>query len=188
MERAARPHHQQRGAVLGIAGLVGGADRRPVVGDLVIVPLREHRHLGVEGAQIVVEQIIFVVGAELFEAVRHHGFLFGDDVAPDLAIGQLQFAFHRTIGIDVIAGMDEEVRAVAEHGAVGAHPAARGIDAPALPGGIARPHERNIASRGGRGTEMPDLRLAFDAALADVVEAHAIENVLPCRQAVEQNF
>jgi hypothetical protein len=35
---------------------------------------------------------------------------------------------------------------------------------------------------------MPELRLAFDAALADIVEAHAIENVLPCRQAIDQNF
>ena len=40
----------------------------------------------------------------------------------------------------------------------------------------------------GRGAEMPELRLAGDAALADVVEPHAIENVLPGRQAVEQNL
>src|SRR6185437_5947604 len=107
---------------------------------------------------------------------RHHGFLFGDDVAPDLAVGQLQFTFHRTIGIDVIAGMDEEVRTIVEHGPVGTHPAARRIDAPALARSIARPHERNMAPRGGRGTKMPDLHLAFDAALADIVETHAIEN------------
>jgi hypothetical protein len=35
---------------------------------------------------------------------------------------------------------------------------------------------------------MPDLRLAFDAALADIVEAHAIENILPRRQPIKQNF
>src|SRR5437867_2005104 len=35
---------------------------------------------------------------------------------------------------------------------------------------------------------MPELRLAGDAALADVVEAHAIENILPGRQAVEQQL
>src|SRR5437899_8919937 len=30
VERAARPRHQKRSTVLGIAGFVGGADRRPV--------------------------------------------------------------------------------------------------------------------------------------------------------------
>ena len=67
-------------------------------------------------------------------------------------------------------------------------PPRRGIDAPALPRGIAGPDERDRAPRRGRGAEMPDLRLACDAALADVVEAHAIENILPRRQAIEQHF
>ena len=188
MERAAGSRDQPRGAVLGIAGLVGGADRRPVVGHLVIVPLREQGHGGMEGAKAFVEPVVFVVAAELREAVGDDGFLLGDGVSPDPAIGQLQFTFHWTIGIDVIAGMDEKVGTVVEHGAVGAHAAAALIDAPALSRRIARPGERHRASRGGRGAEMPDLRLAFDAALADIVEPHAIENVLPRRQTVEQNF
>ncbi len=75
MERAARPRHQQRAAVLGIAGLVGGADRRPVVGDLVIVPLREQGDGGVEGAKALVEPVVFVVAAELGEAVGDDGLL-----------------------------------------------------------------------------------------------------------------
>ena len=133
VERAAGPRHQQRRAVLGIAGLVSGAAGRPVVGHLMVVPLRQQRHLGVKGAKIFVEQIVFVVAAKLLEGLGDDGFFLRHDVAPDLAIRQLQFPLHRTIGIDVIAGMNEEVGAVVQHGAVGAHAAARGIDAPALP-------------------------------------------------------
>ena len=142
MKRAARALNQPRFAVLGVTGLVGGADRRPVIGHLMIVPLRQHRHLCVEGAQILVEQIVFVVAAKLREAVGDGGFLFGDDIAPDFPVRQLQFGRNRTIGIDVIAAMNEEIRTVLQHGPVGAHAAAGGIDAPALPRGIARPDKR----------------------------------------------
>ena len=188
VERAARPRHQKRAAVLGIAGLVGGADRRPVVGDLMIVPLREQGDGGMEGAKALVEPVVFVVAAELGEAVGDDGFFLGDDVSPDPAIGQLQFPLHRAIRIDVVTGMDEEVRTVVEHGAVSPHPATVFVDAPALPRGIARPGERYRCSLCRCGAEMPELRLAFDAALADVVEAYAIKNVLPGRQAVEQHL
>ena len=44
------------------------------------------------------------------------------------------------------------------------------------------------ASLGGRGAEVPELRLAGDAVLVEVFEPHAIENVLPRRQAVEQQL
>src|SRR5207247_7303513 len=53
---------------------------------------------------------------------------------------------------------------------------------------IARPGERHRCSLSRCGAEMPELRLAFDAALADVVEAYAIKNVLPGRQAIDQQL
>src|SRR5437762_4409426 len=84
--------------------------------------------------------------------------------------------------------MDEEVRTVVEHGAVSPHPATVFVDAPALPRRIARPGERHRCSLSRCGAEMPELRLAFDAALADVVEAYAIKNVLPGRQAIDQQL
>ena len=142
MKRAGRPRHQQRAAVLGVAGLVGGADRRPVIGDFMVVPLRQHRHLRIEGAQILVEQVVFVVAAKLREGLGDDGFFLRDDIAPEAAVRQFQFGLDRAVGIDVIAAMNEEVRAVFQHGGVGSHAAAGGIDAPALAGGIARPDER----------------------------------------------
>jgi hypothetical protein len=186
MEGAGRARDQPRRTVLAIAGLVGAADRRPIIGHFMIVPLREHRHLRIEGAQIVVEQIVFIIAAKLREAVRHRGFLLRHDIAPDLAIGQHQFGRHRAIGVDVIAGVNEEVGAVLQHGAIGAHAPARGIDAPALPRGIARPDERYRTVVGWRGAEMSGLRFARNP--GDVFEARPVENILPRRKAFEQDL
>jgi hypothetical protein len=105
----------------------------------MVVPLREHRHLRIEGAQIVIEQVVFIIAAKLRQAVRDSGFFLGDDVPPDPAVRQFQFRRDRTVGVDVIAAMDKKVRAAFEHGLVASHAAASGIDAPALARGIARP-------------------------------------------------
>jgi hypothetical protein len=43
----------------------------------VIVPLRENRHLGIEGEHVLVEQIVFVVTAELGERLRGLGLFLG---------------------------------------------------------------------------------------------------------------
>ena len=126
----------------------------------MIVPLREHRHLRIEGAQILVEQVIFVVAAKLRQALRDVGFVFRDDIPPGISIRQFQLGLDRTIRIDVVAAVDEEIRPVLEHGPVGPHAAARGIDAPALARGIAGPGERNRATLYRRGAEMPDLGFA----------------------------
>ena len=187
VERAPGPRHQFRDAVLGKAALVVAAQRRPVVGHLVIVPLREHRDLGVEGAKVLVEPVVFIVAAKLRETVRDDRFFFRHDVAPDLAVRQLQLGGDGTVGIDVIAGMNEEVWPVVAHGPVGPHAAARGIDAPALACGVARPDERHRTTLRRRGTEMPDPGFSGEAA-CDVVEAHAIEDILPCGQAIDQRF
>ena len=141
-----------------------------------------------EGAKVLVEPVVFVIAAELFEGLGDHRLLFGDDVSPDLTIGQLQLPLHRTVRIDVVAGMDEEVRTVVEHGAVSPHPATVFVDAPALPRGIAGPGERYVAPRHRRGAEVPDLCLAGDAVPVEALEPHAIENVLTRRQGAEQNL
>src|SRR5438309_9931195 len=148
----------------------------------MIVPLRKHRHVSMEGTKILVEQTVFVVAAKLREAVRDDGFFLSHDVAPHLAVRQLQLTLDRAIGIDVIAAMDEEVRAVVQHGAVGAISPARGIDAPALPCGIAGPEKRNVAPLGRRGAEAPDLHFTGMAGVK-ALEANAIENLLSRRQA-----
>src|SRR4051812_17103977 len=98
----------------------------------MVVPLRKHWDFGVEGAKAFVEPVVFVVAAKLGQAVRGDGFFLRDDIAPDLAVRKFQLGRYRTVGIDVIAGMDEEVRAAVTHGSVGSQSSARGIDAPAL--------------------------------------------------------
>src|SRR6266852_7182413 len=123
----------------------------------MIVPLSEHRHLRIEGAQMIIEQVVFIVAAELREAVRNRGFLFGHNVAPDFPVGQLQFGRDRTVCVDVIAGMNEKIRAVFEHGLVGSHAATGSIDAPALARGVAGPDKRYRTIVRWRGAEMPDL-------------------------------
>ena len=77
---------------------------------------------------------------------------------------------------------------VAQHGRVGAHAAARLVDAPALPGGVARPDERDGAPLARRGAETADLRLAQDRRLRQILEADAIEDVLPGRQIFDQRL
>jgi hypothetical protein len=186
-ERAAGPRHQARGAVLVVAGLVDAADRRPVVGHFMIVPLREHRHLGVESAQVLVEQIVFIVAAKLVEVLGDLGFLGSHDVAPDFAVRQFQLGRDRTVGIDVIAGMDEEIGAVFQHGGVGAHAAAGRIDAPALARGIARPDKRNRIVLCGRGAEMADLGFARNAAAGVIQKAHPIKDVLRGQEVLQQH-
>ena len=81
------------------------------------------------------------------------GLFLGDEVPPDLAVGELHLGRQHQIRIDVIAGMDEEVRPGAQHGRIGAHAAARLVDPPALAGLVARPGERDrppVARRGAK--------------------------------------
>src|SRR5262249_4013574 len=155
-----------------VSAAVIATARRPVVADLMVVPLREHRHLGVEGAEVIVEPVVSVVAAKLRQAVRDRGFLFGDNVAPDFAVWKPLRGRYRAIRIDVVAGMDEEVRTIVEHGAIGPISAAADIDAPALARGIAGPDERDRRLVGRRGAEAPDPALSGDAG-ADVFEPHA---------------
>ena len=161
VERAAAARRERRDVGIADAQRHAGP---PVVGDLVVVPLREHRDLGVEGAQIMVEQVVFVVAAEVGERLGDARLFFRHDVAPDLAVRELLLRSERAFGIDVVAAVDEEIRPVAPHRRIGAHAAARRIDPPAA-AGVARPDERDRPARARR-AEAADLRLAADAATA----------------------
>ena len=65
---AAPARGQERRIHVGIVG--SGLARPPVIGDLVVVPLREDWNLGVELPQILVEQIVFVIAAIIGERLR----------------------------------------------------------------------------------------------------------------------
>jgi hypothetical protein len=131
-------------------------------------------------ASIPVHEIVFVVAAELGERLRRLGLVLGDHVLPDLAVSHLHLGDDRAIGVNIVAAMDEEIRAVAQHGRVGAHAAACLVDAPALAGGITRPDERDGAPVGRRAAKPARHRLADDGRGRKVLEADAIEDVLPC--------
>ena len=88
----------------------------------------------------------------------------------------------------MVAAMDEEIGPASRHCRVAAHAAARFIDAPAAARGIARPHERDRAPFARRGAKASDLRLAEDRRRRVVLEADAIEDVLPGRQAFDQRL
>jgi hypothetical protein len=77
--------------------------------------------------------------------------------------------------------------AVAQHGGVAAHAAACLVDAPPLAGGITRPDERNGAPVGWRAAKPACHRLADDGRGRKVLEADAIEDVLPRGQAADQS-
>ena len=161
--------------------------RPPVVGDFVIVPLREDRNLAIEREHVLIEQIVFVVATELRQRLGRLGLVFGHDIAPELAVGHLLLGRDRTIGIDVIAVVDEKIGLVAQHGRVGTHPAARFVDPPALPSGVARPDERQRSSVRGGGTEMTHDGLADDGRRGEVGKPDAIEDVLAGGKMLEQH-
>src|SRR5262249_22535716 len=103
-------------------------------GDLVIVPLREDRHLGIESPYISVEQIVFVIAAKVGERPRNLRLLLGDDVPPHLSVRKLALRRDGTIGVDVVSAMDEEIGLPLQHGRIRAAAAAGFSDALAYAG------------------------------------------------------
>src|SRR5262245_735313 len=184
MKRAAGARRQDQRALLDIfLSLVLGVGQRlaqpPIVAHLVIVPLREDRNFGIEGEQVLVEQIVLVVGAELGQRLRRLGLFLHHDVFPDFAVGHFLLGQDWAVGVNVVAVVDEEIGAVAQHGRVGAHAAARFVDAPALAGGVARPHERDGALVVRCGAKAAGHRLADNGRRKKILETDAVEDVLP---------
>ena len=101
--------------------------------------------------------------------------------------GSLMLARHGAVGIDAVAGMDEEIRAVVAHGAERAHAAARHVDAPALSRDIAGPGERHEAATAGAVRKRPTW-LSPMMVGGQVLEADAVEDVLAGRQVFEQHL
>ena len=135
----------------------------PIICDLVIIPLGKDRHLRIEGAYSLVKEIVFVVAAKLGQGLSRLGFLFRDDISSDLTIRQCLAGRNGAVGIDAVAGMDEEIGPGAQHGGIAAHPAARFIYAPALTRGVTRPDERHAGAPIARwGPKVSHLRFPDD--------------------------
>ena len=75
-----------------------------------------------------------------------------------------------------------------QHGRVGAHAAARFVDAPALARGVAGPDEGHRAGVARRRAEAPDLRFARNGRRGQVLKSHAIEDVLTRRETLQQRL
>src|SRR6266568_3248685 len=82
---------------------------------------------------------------EVGERLGELGFLLSDDIPPHLAVRKLALRVKRTVGVNVVATMNEKIGPRFQHGRIGAHTPARLVDAPATARGIARPHERDGA-------------------------------------------
>src|SRR5262249_37690035 len=149
-------HHVLLGIFL---ALVLGSGQRllwpPVVCDLVIIPLRKHGNLSVEGEQVLVEEVVLIVGTKLDEGLSGLCLLLHCEVLPQLTVRQLDLGRYRPVGINRVAAVNEEVGIMLEHGGIGPHATARLVDTPALTAGITGPNERDIASIPGRCPEAP---------------------------------
>ena len=127
-------------------------------------------------------------GTELVERLGDFR-LFGDgEVLPDFSVRQFHLGGNDAVGIDGVAGMNQEIRLVLVHGGVGDHAAVVGIDAPALSGDIAAPDEADIAAVGGRGTEAANHGFADDIRMRKVAQPHPIENILPGGKILQQHL
>ena len=87
----------------------------PVVAHLVIVPEHDLGHLGVESPHVLVEQVVFVVAAELVQRLGDFRFGLGDDVLPHRAVVQFDLRGHVLVGVDGVAAVDEDIRFGAAH-------------------------------------------------------------------------
>ncbi len=154
----------------------------------MIIPLRQHRDGRVEGAQVLVEEVIFVVRAEFGQRFGDLRLLLENDVLPHAAVGQLHLGRDGAVGIDRVPRMDEEIRAVPQHGLVDLHAAAALVDAPALARSVARPDKADVAAICGGGAKAPDHRLAGAVDVDQVLRSHPVEDVLAGWQVLNQGL
>jgi hypothetical protein len=137
---------------------------------------------------MLVHEIVFVGRAEFVERLGHLGFLGDGDVLPDLAVGKLHLGLDWAVGIDAVARMQQEIRAMLAHGGKGEHAAVVRIDAPALARDVAAPDETDVATIGRRGAETANHCLALDVDMRQVAEADAVENVLAGGQVFQEHL
>jgi hypothetical protein len=157
---------QQRHILDRVAGIVAQVlGIGPVIDHFVVVPLPHLRNLGVEAAEIGVQQVVLVATAELVQGLGHLGDLGGHQIGPYLAVFGGLARFDRAVGIDAIATMDEKMRLDPAHGLINPHAAKGLVDAPALACRIATPEEADVFAFA-QGMEVADDRFALGAAVA----------------------
>ena len=136
-------------------------------------------HLGGHRTDVGVEAGVAVPAAELGQSLGDLADLLGHEVVPHLTVGLGDGLGDRVVGVDGVAGVQEEVRVGLVHRAEPDQPAEIGVDPPALAAAVAGPHEALRGVPGRRGAERRDLRLAPTALLVLEGQAHG---VLPARR------
>lgn len=172
--------------LLRVAGVVQDLARVPVVVHLVVVPLDDRRHLRVEAAQVLVEEVVAERAAELGQRLGDLGLLLGRDVPPHAAVRQRDAGQDRAVGVDVVAAAQEEVGVQGAHVLVHAIAAELRVDAPALARDVARPQEAHpVAAADGGGAERAGDGFARAAGVVGVGEHHAVVDLLARRQVAQ---
>ena len=184
-ERLPRPRDQHVDVLLAVAGLHAGGPqhlaRIPVVQHLVVVPLRDHRDLGVEGPQVGVAQVVTIAAAELIERLGDVADAVRDQVAPGRAVVELHRFGNRPVGVDQVAGVDEQIRLDGPHRRERLHAAARFVEAPALAADVTAPHDPDRRGRPAGRPERAADRLAHGP--VGPLEARVVDDPLARGQA-----
>ena len=146
----------------------------------MIIPDDELRKGCVESADVFVEQVVSVVAAELAQRLGDLTLLGRDHIAPHPPVVERDLRLERRVSVDGVASMDEDVRADLAHGFVETHATEVRIDAPALPGGVRRPGNRDIAPRPRplRRGKTPDYWFAPHPEIRKVLESDLVEDSL----------
>lgn len=88
--------------------IIDDSSRKPVIRHLMVIPLEELHHIGIEGAEMLIHQVIDVITPELREGLGHLRVLWSRDVLPDGAVLQLDLRGDRIVSVDAIAVVDEK--------------------------------------------------------------------------------
>ena len=183
-KRFGRSRRQQRHVFLGVTCV--GAEVfavAPVVGDFMVVPLPQLRHLLGKLTDIGIPQVVAVTTAKFVLRLGDFLHALGDQVVPDLAAFDIDGGGHRAVGINRVAAMHKKVRVAQPHLLIDAHAAEVGVDAEVLAGRIAAPYEARAAPRiERRRAELCHQPFAARAAGAQVFHRHAGKNLLAQRQ------
>ena len=65
-----------------------------------------------KGAQVLVEEIVFVGPTEFSERFGRLRFVLGDNILPDFAVRHFLLGRDRSVGVNVVSVVDEEIRTI----------------------------------------------------------------------------
>src|SRR5438067_11615459 len=97
---------------------------------------------------MVIKKVVLVGRAEFIEALRDLGLLRNSDVLPYFVVRQFHLCGNDAVGIDRVAGVEQEVGPVLAHGGEREHAAVVRIDTPTLSGDVAAPDDTAVSPLG----------------------------------------